>query len=319
VSGARAQRRLASLVLLARPRAAVLVCVLPVFGFGYALWERGSTVSPLVVGPTILALMGVWLLGHVGAMWLNAELDRDEGAVIFSRAVEVPGGTAALGYVSLSLSVLAAAPLGALVLGCASVCALLAVLYSHPRIAWKGHAQLGPLVNGVGYAALSPIAGWSAADGVFTWRAPLMLASLVVGVLGLYFAAQAFQEVEDRARGYRTLVVTHGPRRTLQIARLCFLAAMLPLFAGSAIGVYPRVVLVALVPCGFVDAWMTRWIREPSAARFAPGMVVRLVVAVLCVVAALYAHHFTQLALGEPGGGLGTAIVPAALDAPFVT
>ncbi len=112
---------LSRLVVLVRPRAAVLVCVLPVFGFGYALWERGSTVSPLVVGPTILALMGVWLLGHVGAMWLNAELDRDEGAVILSRAVEVPRGTATLGYLALASSLLAAAPLGTLVLACTSV------------------------------------------------------------------------------------------------------------------------------------------------------------------------------------------------------
>ena len=40
------------------------------------------------------------------------------------------------------------------------------------------------------------------------------------GVLGCYFAVQAFQADEDRARGYRTLVATHGPKAVLLAGRV---------------------------------------------------------------------------------------------------
>lgn len=304
------------LVLLARPRGAVLVCLLPVLGFGYGHWERGSQVSPLAVAPIILAIITVWLLGHAGAMWLNAELDRDEGAVLLGRAVRVPRGTGRLGYGALAASVaLAAAWLDAIALACVIGCALLAMLYSHPRIALKGHPLGGPLVNGVGYASLSPIAGWSLAQPIFTWRAPLTLLGLVLGVLGLYFAAQAFQRDEDAARGYRTLVVTHGPRVTLQVARACLSFAMWGLALGALAGIYPRAVLIATPLVVVVDRFMARWTSAPGGGdgRWALGMVKRLVLALVVVVATVYATHFAQILAGDPCGGLGTAIVPGAL------
>ena len=300
------------LLVLARPKTALLVCALPCLGYGYGLWEQGSTVSPLVIAPTLAHLVAVWLLGHVGSLWLNAELDRDEGPVLLARSVEVPRRTAALAYIALAASVLAALPLGGFVTACVAVCALLAVLYSHPRIALKGHPIAGPLVNAVGYASLSPLAGWAISGARGNWRGPLTLASLVVGILGLYVAAQAFQRDEDRARGYRTLVVTHGPQFTLRIARLCFAASMLVVLLGALIGIYPRAVLVALVPFALIDRFVARWSRVPGGGdgAWAAGLVLRLVVALLVVIAGAYAHHVVAFANGAPLGGLGTAIVP---------
>lgn len=300
------------LIALARPRLAALVCAFPILGYGYALWEQGSTVSPLVIAPTLAHLAAVWCLGHAGAMWLNAELDRDTGAVLLGRSVSVPRGTGAMSYAALILSVVVALPLGAATVACASGCAMLAALYSHPRIALKGHPVGGPMVNGVGYATLSPLAGWACAGAPWSWRVPLTLAALILGVLGLYFAAQAFQADEDRRRGYRTLVVTHGPRVTLQVARSCFAASMLVVLVGAAIGIYPRVLLIALVPFATIDGFIARWSRLPSGGdgQWAAGLVARVLVALLVVIGGAYAHHFVALASGAPVGGRGTAIVP---------
>jgi 4-hydroxybenzoate polyprenyltransferase len=305
----------ASLLWLARPKGAWLVATLPLIGFGYGLWERGSTVAPLVVLPTMGLLFGAWLVGHAGAMWLNAVLDRDHGPVLLGRAVSVPRGTAAAGYAALAGSVALAVPLGAVPALCTLGCALGAVLYSHPRIALKGAPVGGPLVNGVGYGALSPIAGWAAAGGVPTWRAGVTLALAVAFILGTYFAAQAFQQDEDARRGYRTLVVTHGPRWTLTAARACLLAASVGALALSAVGVYPRALLVAAPFLVGADRHLARWRRVSGGGdgRWAARLVLRLGLAAVVVVAAAYAHHFGQLLSGAPPGGCGTAVVPDAL------
>lgn len=311
-SGVTMASAISRLLVLARPKSAVLVCALPCLGYGYGLWEQGSTVSPLVVLPTLAHLVAVWLLGHAGALWLNAQLDRDEGSVLLGRSVRVPRGTGTIAYVALAASLAVALPLGWPATACVAGCAVLAVLYSHPRIALKGHPIAGPLINGVGYASLSPLAGWAISGARWSWRAPLTLAALVVGILGLYFAAQAFQGDEDRARGYRTLVVTHGPQFTLRIARLCFAVSMLVVLLGALIGIYPRAVLVALVPFVLVDRFAARWSRVPGGGdgEWATGLVVRLVVALLFVIGGTYAHHFVALVRGAPVGGRGTAIVP---------
>ena len=289
-----------------------LVCALPLLGYGYGLWEAGSTVSPLVTAPILAHLAAVWLLVHCGAMWLNAVLDRDEGGVFLGRSVVVPRGTGAMGYAALGFAVLAALPLGVTATACVAGCAVLAILYSHPRIALKAHPLGGPLVNGVGYATLSPLAGFALVGVPSNWRALLTLGALIVGILGLYFAAQAFQADEDRQRGYRTLVVTHGPSFTLRAARVCFAAAMLELLLGAAIGIYPRALLAALVPCATIDGLLARWAREPNGgdARWAAQLAARCVVVLLVVIGAAYAHHFTALAQGGPVAGRATAIVP---------
>ncbi len=304
--------RSALLLALARPRVAVLVSAMAPLGYGYGLWEQGSTVSPFVVTPTLAHLAVVWLLIHGGAMWLNAVLDRDVGAVLLGRSVEVPRGTAATGYGALALSIAGALPLGAVATSCAASCAALAVLYSHPRVALKGHPLGGPLTNALGYAVFPPIAGWSLSGAECNWRALLTLGALVLGILGLYFAAQAFQADEDRQRGYRTLVVTRGPAFTLRAARACFAVAMLELLFGAASGIYPRAFLLAALPCAMIDGHFARWAREPNGgdARWAAALVGRAVVVLLVVLGAAYAHHFAALAQGGPVAGRATAIVP---------
>ena len=305
------------LLALARPKGAFLIAGLPLAGFGYGLWERGSTVHPLVVLPAIAAVWLTWVLGHAGAMWLNAELDRDEGEVLFGRPVSVPRGAGVAGYLALCLSVAMSLTIGGVTSVCAAVCALLAVLYSHPRVALKGRALSGPLINGVGYGSLSPIAGWAAAEGVLTWRAGVSLALAVPFILGVYFAAQAFQATEDRRRGYHTLVATHGPRMTLWVARACLGFAALGAMSMAAVGAYPRITLVTLPIWVWVDRHLARWSREPEGGRGADAKKLVLIVtfAAFTMVTAAYVHHIDALIAGLPVGGCGTAVVPHSLDA----
>lgn len=300
------------LLVLARPRGALLIASLPLVGFGYALWERGSTVSLIQVMPSLALLIGAWLFGHAGAMWLNAALDRDEGPVLLGRPVEVPSIAPVAGYVGLLASLGLAWPLGLVPFACTLVCALLAIAYSHPGWALKGSPLGGPLVNGLGYGSLSPIAGWAAADPVLTWRAPLTLGLSVAFILGTYFAAQAFQGDEDARRGYRTLVVTHGPAWTLAVAHACLRVAIIGLLAVAFAGAYPRVLLATLPVWLSAERHLEAWRETPSADR-AAGLVGRLALGTAATVLAAYGHHFWLLAQDRPGGGCGTALVPAVL------
>ncbi len=303
------------LLQLARPKGAFLIAGLPLAGFGYGLWGRGSTVHPLEVLPELVAVWLTWVFGHAGAMWLNAELDRDEGEVLFGRAVVVPRGTGIAGYLALSVSIGTSLAIGGITTLSAAACALLAVLYSHPRVALKGRALSGPLINGVGYGSLSPIAGWAAAEGVPTWRAGISLAFAVPFILGVYFAAQAFQADEDRRRGYRTLVATHGPRFTLVVARACLGFSALGALSMAALGAYPRATLISLPIWLWMDRHLARWSRDERGGRGADAVKLVLIVtlAAFAMVGASYAHHIHALLEGLPVGGCGTAVVPAAL------
>ncbi len=300
------------LLILARPRGAALITCLPLVGFGYALWEVGSTVHPKVVAGSLALLASVWVFGHAGSMWLNAALDQDEGPVLLGRPVRVPPAAGRAGYLALAGSVALALPLGTVPLVATLICAVLAALYSHPRLALKGSPVGGPLVNGLGYGTLSPVAGWAAAGGVPTWRALVSLVFGVTFIFGAYFAAQAFQGEDDRRRGYRTLVVTHGAAWTLAVAHACLRLSVLGLLVMAALGAYPRALLVGAPLWLWADRHLSAWRRTPSANRSGP-LVSRLAWAAALTVAAAYADHFWLLAHDLSPGGCGTRIVPDAL------
>ena len=303
------------LISLARPKGALLIASLPLVGFGFGLWDRGSDVAPWIVAPRVLGLFGAWLAGHAGAMWLNAELDRDEGAVLFGEPVEVPRGTALAGYLALVVFVLGGLWLGPLAGACAAANALLAILYSHPRVALKGHPFGGPFVNGVGYGLLSPLGGWSVSGTPFTWRAGIVFTLGTFLVLGTYFSAQAFQQEEDGARGYRTLVVTHGPRRTLGVARACLLVPAVGMSAAALFGAFPRIALIALPIWFYADRHLRLWRATEGGGTGADSakLVGWLALGIVVGITVLYVDHFVAMAQGAPLGGCGTALVPASL------
>jgi len=191
----------------------------------------------------------------------------------------------------------------------AAVCAALAELYSHPSTLWKGHPILGPMVNFVGYGLLTPLVGWSVVDVKPNPRTVAVWLLVAVALLGLYFAAQAFQGDEDRARGYRTLVATHGPGVTLRWARRCMLAASFGGLVMALAGWLPRICLVGVPAFVWVDLWLRRWGATPGGGdeAWARGFTSRLIGAGLFGLLLTTGDYLRQSFSGEPVAGLGTA------------
>jgi 1,4-dihydroxy-2-naphthoate octaprenyltransferase len=291
---------------LSRPKLLPFVLLLPLCGYGLAHWDRALLARG--VDALVLTLVA-WTLLHAGTLWLNAAVDRDEGPVLYGTSVAPPPYAAAAGYVALfacvGIGALARPAIGAGAL----VCALLAVAYSHPASLWKGHAVLGPLVNLVGYGLVSPLVGFLAVDVPPTWRLLTVWVAGGIGVMGAYFAAQAFQHDEDAARDYRTLVVTHGATACVRAARWCMLVGMVIGTTMAVVGWVPRVCLVAVPLAIWVDAHFRAWLAVPGGGdvSHARALVQRLLVSALLAIALCFADYFWADAHGLPVAGLGTA------------
>lgn len=258
--------------------------------------------------------MLAWALLNAGTLWWNAALDRDQGPVLYGEAVAVPAGLAREG----SLALLAAVGLAWLAgpgAGLAALfSALLAVGYSHPAVVWKARPLAGPLVNLLGYGLASPLAGYAVVGVPLDARSALLVLALALSVLGAFFLAQSFQEVEDRARGYRTLVATGGAAAVLSAARLCFRASHVLVLLLASAGWIPIQCLAVLPVCLLFDRRLARRAEEasPPDEREARDLILfALLLGLLFVIGACMAW-VGQLLGGLPLAGLGTrAGVPA--------
>jgi len=300
---------LRALFVLSRPAGMLLVALLPIIGFVFAYWDHGCIEAASVSLPRLALLAVVWAVPHARTMWLNAALDRDEAPTLFGRKAAVPAHIEAWAYGSLALSLAAAAWLEGRLLFAVLGCALLSVLYSHPRTAWKGHALLGPLVNVVGYGVLSPLGGFFLTGFAPTLRGLAVLLTALPWIATAYFAAQAFQEDEDRERGYRTLVVTRGATFTLRLTRGLFWIAGGSTLALAAFGWFPRVVLVALPGFLWVDRLIADWQTQPKGGDegWARTFFLRMFwVALAVLVCVSVDYGLTRDREGRPGG-LATA------------
>ncbi|MEZ4241153.1 MAG: UbiA family prenyltransferase [Myxococcota bacterium] len=275
-------------------------------GYAWAHWDRALPLRGEDRLPWVLA---AWAALHVGTMWLNGALDRDEGEVLFGRPAAPPPGTGALGYLALALSVPLAWRADPLAGAADVVCVALAIAYSHPRLALKGHPLGGPLVNVVGYGLLSPLAGWSIVDVAPDARTVAVWLLACAGIFGTYLAAQAFQGDEDAARGYRTLVATAGPQSVLRLARAAVGAALLGGMLLAAIGWLPRLCLFGIAGWWAVDRHLARWIALPDGGTeaHARGFTRRMLYAALLGVGLALVQYTWDSATGRPVAGLGTA------------
>ena len=293
---------------LSRPKLLPYVLALPLVGFGWAHWDRAVPLGGWSE-VRMLVLVGVsWWLLHSGTLWLNAAVDKDDGEVLMGRSVPAPPGTAMMGYLALGCAVGVGFLAGRVAGATVAACALLAVLYSHPRVLWKGHPVFGPLVNLVGYGLLSPLAGWSVVGVAPNVRTVIVWLAGACGVLGTYFAAQAFQRDEDVARGYRTLVATGGPRAALLGARLGIGLGFAGAFGLALMGWLPQVLVVAPLLWWPVESWLRQWAAVPEGGdqRWANGMARRLLLAAMVGLGLVSADYVRQSAVGIPVAGLGT-------------
>jgi hypothetical protein len=298
---------LLALFRLARPALLPFVLLLPLIGFGWACWSYALDPPLASVFDLILVLIA-WTALNTGTIWLNAALDRDTGEILFGQPVTVPRSITVFALVAFLVAVLLGFLAGILPGVLALICAILSLLYSSSLTAWKGHPVGGPFVNLVGYGLASPLAGWSVVNVPPDLRSVIVWFLGASGVLGCYFAVQSFQGKEDAARGYRTFVVTHGPRGALLAARICLGIG----FAGgtllAAIGWLPRVCLV-FAPIGlWLDHWLMLWARQPNGGgeRWARGLAMRLFVGAALTIALAYADYLSDAYADRPFAGQGT-------------
>jgi 4-hydroxybenzoate polyprenyltransferase len=300
----------------ARPRRLPWLWLLLCVGVAYGYWERAANVESCWDFPLPFA---AWGFLHAGTLWLNAARDKDEGEVLFGGSEPVPEQLSLWAYAALVLAAVLAFASGVGVGVACTGCCVLAVLYSHPKIAWKAHPLGGPLINVVGYGLLTPAGGMAVASSPVNGRSVLTLAVIALTMLGLTFAAQAWQEDEDKGRGDRTLVATHGPRVTLWSARLLIDAASLLAMGAALYGWFPRSMLAALPGLIAVDLYFWRWLKQPNggdahwAKRLVRGMAM---VAAVAVVASLVEYGMDWRRL-QPFAGRGTARIPVNWDLPF--
>lgn len=288
---------------LARPRLLPFVWALVLAGYGWAHWERAL---PATGGAALVRVLAAWALLHAGTLWLNAATDRDQGAVLLGATVEPPRGTRLAGRAALCVAL----GIGATTPAWHALwpCAVLAELYSLPATRWKAHPLGGPLVNLAGYGLLSPLAGHLCVGVPQGARTAWAGAALAMGVLGCYFVAQAFQGDEDRARGDRTLVATHGPRVTLAAARVCFGVVVL-IGAGLVVaGWVPRACGIGVALAWWVDTGLRGWQAKPEGGTVDDAVAVarRLLVAAGVVFVAAFAEYARASFAGEAVAGLGT-------------
>jgi 4-hydroxybenzoate polyprenyltransferase len=169
------------------------------------------------------------------------------------------------------------------------------------------------MVNIVGYGLLSPLAGWLLVHTEPTRRTLPALLLLACWIGGTYFGAQAFQGEEDRQRGYRTLVATHGASAAVRLARWGFAVGLWGAVALAALGWFPRALAVALIPWLLLDRHLARWQAEgevADGALRARKMLRGGVLVAVTVIAAVTVQHVVVLLDGGQPAGLGTAWSP---------
>ena len=293
-----------ALIGLARPPMIPYVWLLVLAGFGWAHWDRALRMRGAA---ELLGVLFAWLLLHAGTLWLNAAVDQDEGDVLFGDVVSVPEGIEREAGAALVLALFlgTVAGVGPAIL----ICVGLAVAYSHRGLLWKAHPVAGPLTNWLGYGLATPYAGWAVVGVDPNLRTVVVWGVVSVTVLGCYFAAQAFQYEEDRDRGYRTLVVTHGPLVTVQVARACIGAGVIAGLTLAATGWLPRLCLLGAPMGWWTDRWIRTALREegPLGVAWARGLTARLLTTGLVglgLAGTVYAYESVS---NVPVAGLGTA------------
>lgn len=290
---------------LARPKMLPYVLMLVASGYGWGHWDRALEERGLVELAWVLL---AWTCLHAGTLWLNAVIDRDEGEVLFGRTVAPPPGTHTAAYLVLGATVGLGALAGTGPALVAAACVGLSVAYSHPAVLWKGHPLGGPFVNLVGYGLLSPLVGFLVVGVPATARSLAVWPLVGIAVLGTYFAAQAFQEEEDRDRGYRTLVATHGSGVVLRAARVCINLAIAGGVGLAAVGWLPRACLLCLPGWWILDRWLVAWSNAPGggSAAWARGFTQRLLWVGLVGLLGAFVDYAMDSYAGRPVAGLGT-------------
>jgi len=287
----------------------------------------GKTTLPADTSPGWPGLLAwvVWVIClNGGTLAFNSAYDRDEGDVAYLRAPPPPPEHLALFSLLLMLAGVGLAFMVSADFGwITALCVALSVAYSHPRTRWKGIAGADLGVNMVGYGGCTTLAGIVAGQRVV---GQTMLAGdsalsdpntwyLVAG-FGLLFGScypltQIYQLDEDRQRGDRTLVAALGLRRSLWLAVVLALAAVVPLYLATALDRAGGITWPHYLPLAAHCAWMTHlgwWLIR--AERMSPrdherGMYLALGLWAVMDITLLVSRYGGELLVryGSGGGG----------------
>lgn len=116
--------------------------------------------------------------------------------------------------------------------------ALLSILYSHPRVRWKGTPGMDVLVNVLGFGIIAPLAGWALLrpiEGFPLWY----LASVALFVGSVYVPTTVSDYTSDKAFGIRTTAVALGVRGAMAVGFGLLWGAVLLLVIGDLLVLFP--------------------------------------------------------------------------------
>ena len=207
-----------SYVLHMRPREWPIMATHTAIGFVLAL-GIGQVVRGVGAARLAAALV-LWVVClNGGTLALNSAFDRDEGDIGYLDAPPPPPRYLAEFSVALLLAgqVLSLAmPRGFAFIY--AICCAMSVLYSVPPFRLKAVPGADWVINMVGFGALTPLAGWMAADRPLTPAGIWVLLAFGALFAALYPLTQLYQLEEDERRGDRTLARHFGLRGSLRLA-----------------------------------------------------------------------------------------------------
>ena len=127
-------------------------------------------------------------------------------------------------------------------------------------------------------------------------------------VLGCYFGAQAFQESEDRARGYQTFVAVHGPKATVRAAWSLIGDGIGLGLLLCVLGWLPRSCLLLCPMAWTLHRYFRRWEHKAVAADvgWANGLTLRLLAMGVVAVTLALTEYIVLSYQHVPVAGLGT-------------
>jgi lycopene elongase/hydratase (dihydrobisanhydrobacterioruberin-forming) len=191
---------------------------------------------PPILWRTLLGCIVWTAFLNGGTLAFNSAFDKDEGDIAFLHSPPpIPRG-----LMGLSSALMIAGALLSLFLGphyftvyCISL--IMSWIYSAPPIRLKARGGWDVLINGIGYGALTALAGWYAVRSDLSFAQSLIFVGFGFLFAAFYPMTQFYQREDDRKSGARTLVLVLGDRLSMIFIHVCLILTV-ACWLGALIG-----------------------------------------------------------------------------------